>query len=177
MSARHVVLHVGRRPPISFRVSVRTGFLIAIACGLVGLAATWTLTLGDFPLSVGEVVDAIAGGASGPADFIVRTLRMPRVLVGIGVGFALAASGAIFQGLVRNPLVSPDVIGVNAGASLAAVFFIVTRGPAALLPVAAFAGALVAALSVYVLAWRRGITGGRLVFVGIGINADRKSVV
>jgi iron complex transport system permease protein len=170
VSARHVAVRV-KRPPMSARVSVRTLGLISVAGGLVGLATTWALTLGDFPLSVGEVVDALVGGATGPADFIVRTLRMPRVLVGVGVGFALAASGAIFQGLVRNPLVSPDIIGVNAGASLAAVFFIVTRGPAALLPVAAFAGALIAALSVYVLAWRKGITGARLVLVGIGINA------
>lgn len=170
MRAGHIELRTGRLP-VSARVSVRTASLVAFVFGLVASVATWAMTLGDFPLSVGEVVETLIGATSGPADFIVKSLRLPRVLVGIGVGFALASSGAIFQGLVRNPLVSPDIIGVTAGASLAAVFFIVTRGPLMLLPVAAFAGALIATAALYVLAWRQGVTGGRLVLVGIAINA------
>lgn len=170
MSSRHLDVRLVRGR-ISMRLSLPTMGAAIISVLLVGTVGAWAMTLGDFRLSVDEVVRAVAGDAAGPADFIVRTLRMPRVLVGIGVGFAFAASGAIFQGLVRNPLVSPDIIGVNAGASLAAVFLIVTRGPMSLLPLAAFAGALIAALAVYGLAWRKGISGGRLVLVGIGINA------
>ena len=83
----------------------------------------------------------------------------------------LAQSGAVFQGLVRNPLASPDIIGVNAGASLAAVFWIVARLPAGWLPVAAFAGALVAAAAIYILSWRGKFSNTRLILVGIGINA------
>lgn len=170
MSSHHWELRAGKLP-ISARVSVRNLSLVAGAAGLVVIVAVWAMTLGDFPLSAREVVDAFLGRASGPADFIINTLRIPRILVGIGVGCALAASGVIFQGLVRNPLVSPDIIGVHAGASLAAVFFIVIRGPVAFLPLVAFAGALCAAGALYVLAWRKGVTGERLVLVGIGINA------
>jgi iron complex transport system permease protein len=170
VSSRLVDLRIPRAK-VSMRLSSRTLGVGITSLLLVAIVGVWAMTLGDFRLSVQEVVRAVAGQAAGPADFIVGTLRMPRLLVGIGVGFAFAASGAIFQGLVRNPLVSPDIIGVNAGASLAAVFFIVTRGPVALLPLAAFAGALVAAGAVYGLAWRKGVSGGRLVLVGIGINA------
>jgi iron complex transport system permease protein len=80
-------------------------------------------------------------------------------------------SGAIFQSLVRNPLVSPDVIGVSEGATVAAVALIVNRGPLVLLPVAACAGGLGTAAALYLLAWRRGIIGNRLVLVGIGVDA------
>jgi iron complex transport system permease protein len=156
---------------VGVRLSLRTLCLVFASAVLLVALSLWAMTLGDFPLSVGEVGEALVGGATGPAAFIVTTLRMPRVLLALGVGFAFAASGAIFQGLVRNPLVSPDIIGINAGASLAAVFFIVTRGPLTLLPVAAFAGALVAAAAVYGLSWRKGIAGERLVLVGIGVNA------
>jgi len=159
------------RPPIAIRLSRRTLSIALLAAAAALGLSLWALTLGEFPLSVADVVRAIAQDVAGPAEFIVGTVRMPRVLVALGVGFGFAASGAIFQGLVRNPLVSPDIIGVNAGASLAAVFFIVTRGPMALVPVAAFVGALAAAFGVYALSWRSGITGDRLVLVGIGINA------
>lgn len=170
MSTRHLDVRLSWAR-ISTRVSLRTLPAVAIGLLLVVIVAAWAMTLGDLRLSIDEVVRAIVGQAAGPAEFIVGTLRMPRIAVAIGVGFAFAASGAIFQGLVRNPLVSPDIIGVNAGASLAAVFLIVTRGPVVLLPVVAFAGALVAAGTVYGLAWRKGVSGGRLVLVGIGVNA------
>jgi len=160
-----------RRPPIGVRISIRTSTLNVSVMSATLALSLWAMTLGDFPLSVPAVMNAITGHVAGPAEFIVGTLRMPRVLLAVGVGFAFAASGSIFQGLVRNPLVSPDIIGVNAGASLAAVFFIVTRGPVVLVPVAAFVGALTAAFGVYALCWRKGIAGERLVLVGIGINA------
>ncbi len=76
---------------------------------------------------------------------VVRELRLPRVLTAAMVGACLAVSGAIFQGLVRNPLVSPDIIGVNAGAVVVAVFWIVSGLSYRLMPLAAFLGASVAA--------------------------------
>ncbi|MDZ7727006.1 MAG: iron ABC transporter permease [Dehalococcoidia bacterium] len=80
-------------------------------------------------------------------------------------------SGAIFQGLVRNPLVSPDIIGINAGATLAAVWWIVTGQPPSLLPLAAFGGATGTAVAIYAFTWRNGISGNRLILVGIGVAA------
>jgi iron complex transport system permease protein len=102
---------------------------------------------------------------------VVQTLRLPRVVSAVLIGAALAVAGAIFQGVVRNPLVSPDIIGIDSGASLAAVFWIVTRQPAPLLPLAAFAGALLTAAVIYALTWRRGVDTDRLILVGIGVGA------
>ena len=171
-SARRVAI----RPaglPLSTRISLRTLVLgvltAALACGV----AAWSMTLGDFPLSLPDVVGATfgIGEPSAQHEFIVRTLRLPRVLCAALVGAALAASGALFQGLVRNPLVSPDIIGVSAGAALVAVFLIVVTGATALLPLGAFVGAVVTAFVVYGATWRKGIGGNRLVLVGIGVTA------
>ncbi len=104
-------------------------------------------------------------------DVVVNN-RLPRVLVGIGVGAAFAISGAIFQRLARNPLVSPDLIGINAGAALAAVLILTVLGAATTwLPVGALIGSLLTAITIYLLAYKRGIAGYRLVLVGIGVTA------
>jgi iron complex transport system permease protein len=113
----------------------------------------------------------VFGRGSEEHEFIVRSLRLPRVLVAVMVGAALGISGAIFQGLVRNPLVSPDIIGINQGATVAAVFWIVTNQPSGMLTPVAFGGAVAAALLVYLLSWRGGVAPSRLVLVGIGIEA------
>jgi iron complex transport system permease protein len=168
-----------KRPPvrlvragaIAFNVNVRVLAMAAIGLVAVMALGAWGLTLGSFELALGEVVGALAGSGSGSADFIVLDLRLPRVLAAVLVGPMLAMSGAIFQGLVRNPLVSPDIIGINAGASVAAVYWIVSGQPLSLLPVVAFAGALTAAAILYALSWRGRISGPRLVLVGIGIDA------
>jgi iron complex transport system permease protein len=169
----------GRRPPVrlvrlgglAFRVNVRV--LAMIGGALLALLALglWGLTLGSYNLTVREVLDTLDGSRSPMADFIVRDLRLPRILVAVLVGALLAGSGAIFQGLVRNPLVSPDIIGINAGAALAAVWWIVSHRPLALLPLVAFAGALAAAIAIYLLSWRGHISPVRLILVGVGVNA------
>lgn len=164
-----------RRRPVrlrwwSGRVSPRTTALVAVATVLLGVLAVGKMMLGDFPISPLEVITVVAGGGSDHEAFIVRSLRLPRVLVGAGAGVALAVSGSIFQGLVRNPLVAPDIIGVMAGATVAAVTAIVVFQSAAVVPVAAFIGAVIATFVVYGLTWQQGITGGRLVLVGIGIE-------
>jgi iron complex transport system permease protein len=159
--------------PLSVRLSLRTLSIGVVVAAIVCAVAAWSMTLGDFPLSLSDVVRATfgIGDVDGQHDFIVRTLRLPRVLCAVLVGAALAASGAIFQGLVRNPLVSPDIIGVNAGAALVAVFLIVVTSSTGLLPLGAFAGAVVTAFLVYAATWRNGISGHRLVLVGIGVTA------
>jgi len=161
------------RLPVSTRLRVRTLVLGGLAAVLVLAISVWTMTLGEFPVPIGDVLATTFGlGPADPAhDFIVRTLRLPRALSAALAGAALAASGALFQGLVRNPLVAPDIIGINAGASLIAVYLIVVTGSVALLPVGAFVGAVVTAFAVYAFTWRQGISGNRLVLVGIGINA------
>ena len=142
-----------RVPGASFRANVRVLRILATSLVLLAGLATWAVTLGSFPLSLGDVYGALVGSGSEETDFIVLDLRLPRILTAMLVGPMLAMSGAIFQGLVRNPLVSPDIIGINAGAAVAAVFCIVTGLSLSLVPPAAFVGALAAAAAVYLLSW------------------------
>ncbi|MGE0228709.1 MAG: FecCD family ABC transporter permease [Dehalococcoidia bacterium] len=169
------VIRVGNG--ISFRLNLRTLAISGVAVVLLVALGASALTLGSYPLSVTDVIRAVAGSSSEDEEFIVRTLRLPRLLSAVLIGAALAMSGAIFQGLVRNPLVSPDIIGIDEGATVAAVFWIVTGRDARLLPLAAFAGAVAAAALIYVLSWRGGVRANRLVLVGIGVSAVLSSIV
>ena len=84
------------------------------------------MSVGDFPIPIGDVVRELTGlGGNPDSAFIVRSLRLPRVLTGILVGVAFGVSGQIFQRMVRNPLASPDILGVSSGAALGALATIV----------------------------------------------------
>jgi iron complex transport system permease protein len=154
------------------------GVTLAGLAGLVLVVAA-NVGLGDFPIPVAEVLGVLVGGGTGAEQFIVLELRLPRSLTGVLVGAALGLSGAITQAVARNPLASPDILGVTAGASMAAVALIVLGSTGTVgalltgvgLPLAALIGGFGAAALVYMLAWRRGIEGYRLVLVGIGIQA------
>ncbi|MBP3952684.1 FecCD family ABC transporter permease [Bacillus suaedae] len=118
-------------------------------------------------------------GLSDEHTYIIHTLRLPRVLLSFLVGAALAVSGLILQSLVRNPLASPDIIGITGGASVGAVFFLITfAGTVSIkwLPVSAITGALLVAILVYSLSWKNGITPIRLVLIGIGVSAGMSSL-
>ena len=164
-------LRTVRVGPVSFRLNLRTASIVGLAALSLTAFAAWSVTLGSFPVPISGVVASVFGQGAEDHEFIVRTLRLPRLIAALLVGAALGMSGAIFQGLVRNPLVSPDIIGINHGATAVTVFWIVTGQPVALIPPVAFAGATFAALLVYVLSWRGGVAPSRLVLVGIGVNA------
>lgn len=138
----------------------------------------WSMMVGDFPLSVGQVLGALFGDGGKDAEFIVETLRLPRALTGMMVGAALGMSGAVFQSIARNPLGSPDIIGFESGAAAGAVVMI-TMFDASNTQVAAgaVAGGLLTALLVYVLAYTRGVAASRLVLVGIGIGFTASALV
>jgi iron complex transport system permease protein len=144
---------------------------VMISASIVALAAaTASLLLGAAGLGLGDVIAALAGQGSPKADFVILRLRLPRVLAAIIAGTALGLGGALFQTTLRNPLASPDILGVTGGASLAAVgsmLLLGLEGPA--VSIAAFAGALVVAALMWGLAWRDGLTGIRFVLVGIGL--------
>lgn len=144
---------------------------LSLACLVVILL---NLMLGDQWISIGEVIQAIRGAGNSDTILIVQTLRLPRLIVAMLVGAALAVSGAILQGVVRNPLAAPDVIGITGGASVGAVAFITWMpGEASihLLPFAAITGAFLAAMLIYLLAWKQGVNPLRLVLVGVGISS------
>ena len=118
-------------------------------------------------------------GHGGPYDLIVGELRVPRIVLGALVGAALGLSGALVQTVTRNPLASPDVIGVGHGAAAATVLALATgtvASPGAL-PAVAVTGGLVAAALVYVLAWRHGMQPSRFVLTGVGIGVALSAVV
>jgi iron complex transport system permease protein len=149
---------------------------LVILLAALGVFA-WSLTVGDFPIPLADVVSTLLGAGDSDSDFIVRTLRLPRGLVGLLVGAAFGLAGAVFQRIARNPLASPDVIGINAGAAAAAVFVIVVvHGSATQVTWGALGGAMLTAAAIYLLSYRRGVTGYRLVLVGIAAAAMLTSV-
>lgn len=151
----------------------RRGVRVSIGLGVAVLAvACVSISVGDFVVPLPDVVPALFGVGSDEFQFVVRDLRAPRVVGGVLVGAAFGISGAIFQSLARNPLASPDIIGITAGASAAAVVLIIVVGAgAAAVSLGAFVGAILTAFAVYVLAWRSGLSPYRLVLVGIGLAA------
>ncbi|MQA09006.1 MAG: iron chelate uptake ABC transporter family permease subunit [Pseudonocardiaceae bacterium] len=137
-----------------------------------------SLSLGDVDVPVLDVARSLFGAGDGGIGYIVNELRLPRALVAILAGGAFGLSGAIFQTLMHNPLASPDIIGITAGASAAAVLGLLSFGlDGFAVSAVAFAGALATAAAIYLLAWRKGVTGYRLVLVGIAMAAMLTSVV
>nr|WP_206325744.1 MULTISPECIES: iron chelate uptake ABC transporter family permease subunit [unclassified Streptomyces] len=163
---------------VSVRYAPRAAFsglgliLLALAVGTV-LVCT-----GDFPMTPGEVLDTLLGRGTVIQEFAVMELRLPRVLVAILVGAALALGGAVFQSVSRNPLGSPDVIGFGQGATVGALTMIVLfQGSAVATALGAVVGGVLTGAVIYLLAWKRGVHGYRLVLVGIGAAAMLTSVI
>jgi iron complex transport system permease protein len=152
------------------------GVTLALVAGALAVFC-WSLTIGDFPVALRDVISSLIGRGNAETDLVVRTLRLPRGLTALLVGAGFGLSGAIFQRLTRNPLASPDIIGVNAGAAAGGVLAIVFwHATASQVTLTALAGGLISAAAIYVLAYKQGVTGYRLVLVGIGITAMLGSV-
>lgn len=154
----------------------RGAWRVLLALSLAILAGlSLSLVMGEHHVALPDVLRVLLGLDTGSSNqaFIVEVLRLPRALVAIAVGAALAVAGVVLQGVTRNPLAAPSILGITQGASLAAVTTIVMLPalPAQYLPAAAFTGALVMATLIYVLAWRGGSTPGRLILVGVGLAA------
>ncbi|PID03458.1 iron ABC transporter permease [Sporosarcina sp. P31] len=139
---------------------------------LLVIAAILSLMIGPVSFSMQEILDGIFVANDTMERRIVWELRFPRVLVGIIVGVSLAVAGAILQGVMRNPLADPGIIGVSSGAGLAAtVIMIIYPAYIMFLPLAAFLGALATAVVIYALSWRGGASPLRIILVGVAINA------
>ncbi|MDR6725664.1 iron complex transport system permease protein [Paenibacillus amylolyticus] len=163
-----------KKDAISLQMERKSLIVIIVLFMLSLVAAIVGTSIGSDYISPLHVLQTIIKLGTGDYDFVVLTLRLPRVLLSLLVGAALGMSGAILQGIIRNPLASPDVIGITGGAAVAAVGFVSILGGTIsikLLPLFAIIGALVTALVIYVLAWKKGVTPIRLVLIGIGISA------
>ena len=162
---------------LSARIAVRPLVVTSVLVAVALVVFAWSLAVGEFPIPLGDVVSTLAGRGQPDTDFVVRTLRLPRGLAAVLVGAAFGLSGAIFQRIARNPLASPDIIGVTAGAAACAVLTIVVLdGTASQVTIGALVGATVTSIAVYLLSYRGGVTGYRLVLVGIGVTAMLTSV-
>ncbi|AJE40001.1 FecCD family ABC transporter permease [Streptomyces nodosus] len=157
---------------LSVRFDLRAFTVVVLLLAAALAASVVLIGTGDFPIPAGDVVRTLLGKGDPGQEFIVTELRLPRVLVGLLVGASLGLGGALFQSVSRNPLGSPDVLGLGQGATAGALVMIVLfSGSAAQVALGALAGGLVTGLAIYLLAWKRGVHGYRLVLVGIGVSA------
>ncbi|MER5552433.1 iron chelate uptake ABC transporter family permease subunit [Streptomyces sp. NPDC002793] len=152
--------------------------LIALVLAVLVVAAfAVTLMAGQTFYPPRDVVRVVLGEQVPGASFTVGRLRLPRAVLAVVAGFSFGMAGVTFQTMLRNPLASPDVIGISAGASAAAAIAIVTLSlDETQVSVLAILAALVVALLVYTLAFRDGVVGTRLILIGIGISAMLDSI-
>ena len=160
---------------LSFRIDKRalpvTFVLLLLMLGVAVLSVSY----GEYRIAPLDVIRATLGMETGNDDhrLVVRLFRLPRIVLAVLVGSALAVSGAILQGITRNALADPGILGISNGAALAAVSLLIYFNdvPIQLLPWAAFGGALVTAALVTLFAWRGGSSPLRLILIGIGFAA------
>ncbi|MEU1202891.1 iron chelate uptake ABC transporter family permease subunit [Streptomyces sp. NPDC005813] len=165
--AGHTVLRGGRA---SFLVHRRTVVVAVALAVLLACAAVAYLCVGESFVPPTEVVRVLLGRPSAD-ELVVGTLRLPRLVVGLLAGAAFGVAGALVQTVARNPLASPDVIGVTHGAGAATVAALSFDAVAQdTLPYVSVAGGLAAALLVYLFAWRGGLRSSRFVLIGIGVS-------
>lgn len=155
--------------------------IIALILGIV------SMSLGSYEISPFNVFKTILGHGNKLEKIAIFNLRLPRILIAIIVGIALSTAGAILQGVTRNDLAEPGIIGINAGASLAVVLFIGISGKdyyedlgtfsLFILPFVAISGALLAALLIYILAWKNGMNHVRLILMGVGVNSGLIAII
>ncbi|WP_240642174.1 FecCD family ABC transporter permease [Microbacterium sulfonylureivorans] len=146
---------------------VCSALAVAIACLVV-----LSLMTGSYPLTPGQVISALTGGEPALVNEIVVEWRLPRVTAALVFGAALGMSGAVFQSLLRNPLADPGIIGFSQGSFTGALIVILlVNGAYWQLVCGALLGGMVTAVAVYLLSYRRGVQGFRLIVVGIGVSA------
>jgi len=152
--------------------------VVAMLLCLVVATFALTLSLGQSFTPPGDVIRVLLGENVQGAAFAVGQLRLPRAALSVFAGLSFGLGGVAFQIMLRNPLASPDIIGISSGASAAAVFAIVVlslKGP--IVSVLAVVAGLGVALTVYGLSSRNGVAGTRLILVGIGVSAMLESVI
>ena len=155
-----------------FRSAAGRGAFLVLLLLLLAAAVLMSLSVGSLKLPLKEIVSTLWNRPEGVNYQILFNIRLPRILLGAMVGGCFAVAGAILQGVMRNPLASPGIIGVSAGGGLAGIIvMLVLPQFGALLVPAAFCGSLATALLVYLLAWKRGVSPVRLILAGVAVSA------
>lgn len=163
--------------PTAYTVRPRSLATALLFLALLLATATATLTLGRLGIALTDLPRALLGGAEGKDAFVLERLRGPRLTVALGAGAAFGLSGALFQSVTRNPLGSPDVIGLGAGAGAGAALVALFLPGLVPVPMGALTGAVAAMALVYVSTGTGFRNPGRLVIAGIGVTAVAQAVI
>lgn len=165
--------------------NIKVATIILIALLVISFAVT--LCWGSYQVSVGEVIRTLLGNGTKLQNVAVLSIRLPRLLVGAFVAIALSTAGAMLQTITKNDLADTGIIGINAGAAVAAVLFITYQtsnyyselGSLSIfvLPFMAIVGAGIASFVIYMLSSRQGIKPKRLLLIGIGLNAGLNAFI
>jgi iron complex transport system permease protein len=178
---KNVRLFNGRMSFLIDRKALFTFSILLVITFLVFVISTGT---GEMKINPLTVIKVLFGGGPEMETLIITSFRLPRIIVALMVGISLAVAGGILQGMIRNPLASPDVLGITGGAAVAVVGFLAFFSDEnnaltvsiSWLPLAAFLGAGVVAFLVYFLAWKNGVSPIRLILIGIGISTLMQSL-
>ncbi len=157
----------------AFRDTVRYKIIVLAVLGLA-VAAAFIIgnVVGTMNISVSDIIDTVKGNHSGTANKVIWNIRLPRMILAGLVGINLALSGSILQGVMKNPLADPSIIGISSGAGLFGIMLLVVFPQwQNLVPIAAFGGAMLAAVIIYILAWKGGIDPTRIVLSGVAVSA------
>ncbi|MCM3718603.1 FecCD family ABC transporter permease [Fictibacillus phosphorivorans] len=168
-----------QRKSFSYLIDKKTMFAIIILTMIALLSILISIGVGELYIPPLEVFTALIGSGLEMNQMIITEFRLPRVLVAFIAGASLALAGAILQGVIRNPLASPDMVGITGGAGFAAVAFLTLFSDDSnnlllsmnYMPLFAFVGATIVAFLIYALAWKDGVTPIRLILIGIGLMA------
>ena len=169
---------------ISFLLDVKASKKFTVISILAVFVFFFSASLGDSFISPIKVFQTFIGQGSELDQLIIVDFRLPRIFMAAFAGMALAAAGAILQGIIKNPLASPDIIGISAGGGAAVVSFLAIFSDSnhsltvsiEWLPLAGFIGATFVGVIVYLFAWKDGVTPNRLVLIGIGVSAFMQAI-
>lgn len=161
--------------------------LIAICIFVLLVSILVGLMIGSYSMSPMEVIQTLFGNGNKMQNFSIFKIRLPRICLALVVAAALGVSGGVLQGITRNPLAEPGMIGINAGSALFVVLLIsskssayysaISKMTAILMPVVSMIGALFAVALIYGLAYKKGITPVRFILTGVGINAGITAII
>ncbi|KGP89777.1 iron ABC transporter permease [Pontibacillus chungwhensis BH030062] len=173
-----------KKDRISFFLEKRALTYFSLFLGLLCVLFIMSASLGETFIPPFDAVTVFFGGGTDVQNLIIETLRLPRIIVALFVGIGLALSGAILQGMIRNPLASPDIIGISGGGAVAVVLFLTLFSDETdsltvsihWMPVAAFIGASLVGIFVYLLAYKNGVSPMRIILIGIGLSALTQAI-
>jgi len=166
--------------PIEAKKKKKLWTVLLLLAAMILVMFFISLSMGVINIAPVDVVKTLLNQGTARQELVLFDFRLPGILLALLIGAGLAVSGVILQGITQNELADPGILGINTGAGLSVVLFLYflknQLDPTSslsifIMPVAALLGAIVAAIIIYALAWKKGVNPIRLVLVGIGVNA------